>query len=61
MSSPASKQLVVEIGGFPISLFTEDEHFWDLSRHSYQDFLSAGPAKFKLQLQILRYRSMSDD
>ena len=52
---------VVEIGGIPISLITDDERFRDLLCQRYQGFLSARPAQFELQVELVPDRVTPGD
>jgi hypothetical protein len=51
----------VEIGGISVSLATTDRIFYELLLLRYADFLSAGPAEFALNFEILEPRPASDD
>ncbi|MGA9356185.1 MAG: hypothetical protein WBV46_21035 [Terriglobales bacterium] len=59
---PGSRHVAcVEIGGIPISLSTSDKVFFELLRARYEDFLSATPAEFALDFDIIEPRPASDD
>ena len=55
------KVACVEIGGIPISLATNHETFFDLLLKRYEAFLSASPAEFELEFDIVEAGSVSDD
>lgn len=62
MSARPEKHIpVVEIGDIPISLLTEDDRFRNLLCQRYQGFLSACPAQFELQVELVRDRFISGD
>ncbi len=54
------KVACVEIGGIPISLATTDETFFDLLVRRYEGFLSASPAQFELEFEIVEAGAVSD-
>ena len=57
----ARKVACVEIGGIPISLATSHETFFDLLLKRYEGFLSASPAEFELEFDIVEAGLVSDD
>jgi len=61
MTFATRKAACVEIGGIPISLCTTDERFFRLLLQRYEGFLSALPAEFELEFDIIDAGSESDE
>jgi hypothetical protein len=62
MTSAAEKcECVVEVGGLPISLRTDNAEFLDSLRQRYSGFLTHSPAEFQFELQLISTASVSDD
>jgi hypothetical protein len=59
--SAASKVACVEIGGIPIALSTEDDHFLNLLSQRYESFLSSSPPEFELRFDLASKAPSSDD
>lgn len=56
-----SQRCVVEIGGIPIWLRTDDEQFLHLLRQRYSGFLSSSPPEFELEFDLAIAGPVSDD
>jgi hypothetical protein len=64
MTMPAAASphpCVVEIGGIPISLHTDDAQFRDLLRQRYGGFLSSSRAEFELDFDLSSPAAASDE
>jgi hypothetical protein len=57
----ATQTACVEIGGVPISLATTNSVFFNLLIQRYADFISAGPAEFELEFEIVETGSARDE
>jgi hypothetical protein len=61
MIAASPHRCVVEIGGIPIALNTQDEAFLDLLRRRYAGFLSSSTPELKLNFELTSPSAASDD
>jgi hypothetical protein len=61
MSNDRKLECVVEIGGIPIALRTDDQHFLDLLRERYAGFLTASQSDLELDFDLIKPGPASDE